>query len=421
MQFLKMDDFDVRGKTVLVRTDLNSPMDENNEIIDNIRIRRHSETIRELADKGAKVVVMAHQGRAGDSDLIRLDKHAEALSKHVQKNVVYVDDLFGTHAKNCIKGLNDGDIILLENVRFNAEETTRKDDPHEAHMVRELAPLIDYYVNDAFAAAHRSHVSLVGFSEVVPSFAGRVLQKELEILSKVSKMPERPSVLAVGGSKIDDTMKVIERMLDANACDKVITSGLVGIVFIVAKGEDVGETTYNTLVKKKADLEIPRAKRLLARYESKIEVPIDVAICVNDKRIEMRTANLTTDFPILDIGDKTIRKYKGILDEAATVVGNGPAGMFEKKGFELGTYELLKAMHECKAFTVLGGGHLALAAEHMGLLDKVAHVSTGGGAYILFMAGERLPAVDALVNAAQKRAPLIVRSRYNNHVNKSES
>lgn len=416
MQFLKMDDFDVRGKTILVRTDLNSPMDENNEIVDNIRIRRHSETIKELAEKGAKVVVMAHQGRAGDTDLIRLNKHAEALSKHVEKNILYVDDLFGTHAKNCIKDLNEGDIILLENVRFNAEETMRKENQHEAHMVRELAPLIDYYVNDAFAAAHRSHVSLVGFSEVVPSFAGRVLQKELEILSKVSKAPERPSVLAVGGSKIEDTMKVVEKMLDADACDKVITSGLVGLVFIVAHGAQIGDATYNTLVKKKADLEIPRAKRLLARYGSRIEMPCDVAICVNDRRIEMPVCNLPTDFAILDIGSETIKKYKAILDEAATVVGNGPAGVFEKKGFEKGTHELLRAMHECRAFTVLGGGHLALAAEQMDLLDKVAHVSTGGGAYILFMAGERLPAVDALVNAAQKQAPLIVRSGYNNHV-----
>ncbi|MFH1127104.1 MAG: phosphoglycerate kinase [archaeon] len=413
MQFLKMDDFEVSGKTILVRTDLNSPLDENNQIIDNIRIKRHSETIRELSDKGARVVVMAHQGRAGDSDLTRLDAHARALSKHVGKMVTYIDDIFGTHAKNSIKGLRDGDIILLENVRFNAEETGLKENHHEAHMVRELRPLIDYYVNDAFAASHRAHVSLVGFPEVIPSFAGRVLQKELEILSKVSKNPERPAILSVGGSKIDDTMKVTEQILSAGACDKVLTSGLVGLVFLVASGEELGETTYNLLVKKKADLEIPRAKRLLAKYGNKIEMPVDVAICVNDNRIEMPVRNLPSDFPILDIGKETIKKYKSILNEAATIVGNGPAGMFEKKGFEKGTYELLKAMHECKAFTVLGGGHLALAAEQMDLLDKLAHVSTGGGAYILFMAGERLPAVDALVNAAQKQTPLIVRSQYN--------
>lgn len=413
MHFLKMDDFEVCGRTILIRTDLNSPLDEKNQIIDNIRIKRHSHTIRELSQKGAKVVVMAHQGRAGDKDLIRLDKHALALSKHVGREVAYVDDIFGTHAKNAIKSLGNGDIILLENVRFNAEETTLKENQHTAHMVRELSPYIDYFVNDAFAAAHRSQVSLVGFSEVVPSFAGRVLQKELEILSKVTKKPDRPAILAVGGSKIDDTMKVIEQMLDANACDKVLTSGLVGLVFLAARGEELGEATEKTLVNKKADLEIPRAKRLLAKYESKIEMPEDIAICVNDNRIEMSVRNLPTDFSILDIGSETINKYKNILDEAATVVGNGPAGMFEKKGFEKGTYELLRAMHECKAFTVLGGGHLALAAEQMDLLDKLAHVSTGGGAYILFMSGERLPAVDALVNSAQKQSPLIVRAKHN--------
>ncbi len=414
MQFLKMDDFDVNGKTVLVRTDLNSPLDENNRIIDNIRIRRHSETIKELSDKGAKVVIMTHQGRAGSPDMIRLDRHAEALSKHIGKTVRYIDDIFGTHAKANIKSLENGEIILLENIRFNAEETMLKENKCEAHMVRELCPLLDYYVNDSFAVDHRDHVSLTAFPEVLPSFAGRVLQKELEILSMVLKNPERPSVLAVGGSKIDDTMKVMERMLNSNTCDKVLTSGLVSLVFLAAEGRDIGEAAYNTLVKKKADLEIPRARKLLARYGSKIEIPEDIAICVNDNRIEMPVANLPTDFPILDIGEKTINNYKTILDEAATVAGNGPAGMFEKKGFEKGTHELLKAMHECKAFTVLGGGHLALAAEQMELLDKLAHVSTGGGAYMLFMTGERLPAVDALVNAAQKQAPLIVRSRYQN-------
>jgi len=209
-------------------------------------------------------------------------------------------------------------------------------------------------------------------------------------------------------------MKVMERMLNSNACDEVLTSGLVSLVFLAAEGRDIGEATYNTLVRKKADLQIPKARKLLARYGSKIEIPEDIAICVNENRIEMPVANLPTDFPILDIGEKTINNYKTILNEAATVAGNGPAGMFEKKGFEKGTYELLKAIHECKAFTVLGGGHLALAAEQMDLLDKLAHVSTGGGAYMLFMTGERLPAVDALVNAAQKQAPLIVRSRYQN-------
>ena len=410
MQFLKMDDFEVKGKTVLVRTDLNSPLDENGNLMDNIRIKRHAETIGELSDKGAKVVVMAHQGRAGDSDFTNMEKHAETLSRHLKKPVTYVDDIFGTHAKKSIRGLSEGDIILLENVRFNAEETSVDERHHETHMVRELTPLLDYYVNDAFAAAHRSQVSLMGFTEVLPSFAGRVMQKELEILSRVSKNPDRPAILAVGGSKIDDSMKVMERMLFTNACDKVLTSGLMGLVFMVARGDEVGEATHATLVKKKADLEIPLAKKLLAKYASKIEVPVDLAICVNDKRIEIPSSSLPTDFPIFDIGEKTIKRYRQIIHEAATIVGNGPAGMFEKSGFDKGTNELLKAMHESKAFTVVGGGHLALAAEQAGYLDKLAHVSTGGGAYILFMSGEKLPAVDALVNSAEKQSPLIVRS-----------
>ncbi|MCK5476331.1 MAG: phosphoglycerate kinase [Candidatus Aenigmarchaeota archaeon] len=409
MHFLTIDDFDVNNKTILVRTDLNSPMDENNQIIDNIRLKRHSKTIKELSDKGAKVVVMSHQGRAGDSDLTRLNKHADLLSKHIGKNVKYIDDIFGTYAKESIKSLKKGEIILLENIRFHSEETQMKENQHNSHVVKELSPLIDYFVNDAFAAAHRAQVSLVGFSEVLPCFAGRVMQREFEILSKVSKKPDRPSLLAVGGSKIDDTMKVVKQLLKSESCDKIITSGLVGLVFLVADGKDIGDSTYATIVKKKADLQIPLAKRLLEEYKDKIELPVDLAICVNGNRVEIPVEKLPTDFPIFDIGEKTIEKYAPFIKKAATIIGNGPAGMFEKEGFDKGTKELLKEINKSNAYTVLGGGHLALAAEQMGFLEKVAHVSTGGGAYILYMAGEELPAVNALVNSAQNQTPLIMR------------
>ncbi|MCK5039675.1 MAG: phosphoglycerate kinase [Candidatus Aenigmarchaeota archaeon] len=409
MHFLTIDDFEVDGKTILVRTDINSGVDENKEPVDNIRIKHHSKTIKELSDKGAKVVILAHQGRLNGDDFIRLEKHAELLSKHIEKDVKYIDDIFGSYAKKSIKEMEKGDIILLENVRFSVEETAVKKDHHKTHMVRELSGLFDYYVNDSFAVNHREHVSLIGFPAVLPSFAGRILQKELEVLTKLMENPQRPSVLCLGGGKVDDSIMVIEKMLSNDAVDTVLTSGLVSMVFLAANGDYIGNATHSVLVDKKADLEIKSAKKILKKYKDKIVMPIDFAIEVEGKRVEIPFSALPSDYPILDIGKKTIKLYKEIIDGAGTVVGNGPAGVFEKEQFALGTEELFHAMHESKAFAVIGGGDSSIAAEKMGLLDKMDHFSTGGGAFILYISGKSLPGVDALVNSAKKYSTLITR------------
>ena len=414
MHFLTIDDFDVNGKTILLRTDLNSGLDNNNEPIDNIRIKYHSKTIEELSNKGAKVVIMTHQGRVNNNDFICLEKHAKLIEKHIGKNVKYIDDIFGSYAKKEIQSMKNGDVLLLENIRFSAEETSVKKEHHLSHMVKQLTPILDYYVNDSFAVNHRSHVSLVGFPQVLPSFAGRILKKELDVLTNVLKNPKRPSVLCLGGVKVEDSMKVIEQMMSCDTTDKVLTGGLVGMVFLAANGDYIGNATHKVLVEKKADLEIKHAKKLLKKYHNKIIMPVDFAVDVEGRRVEIPFSALPSDYPLLDIGQDTIYLYKKIIYNTATIICNGPMGVFEKKGFETGTVELFKVMEKSKAFTILGGGDSAIAAEKFKMLDKMNHVSTGGGAFILFISGKKLPAIDALITSAKKYNPLITRLTHKN-------
>ena len=244
-KLLTLDDVALEGKTVLVRVDFNSPVDpETKKILDYTRIKRHGETtIKELAEKGAKVVVLAHQGRKGDPDFIPLKQHAEILGKVLGKPVKYVDDVFGEKAKNAIKSLKNGEILVLENVRtFDGE--TKKGTPEEhaeTEFVKNLAPLADLFVNDAFAAAHRAHVSIVGFTAVLPSAAGRIMERELKSLSRVLENPEKPCVFVLGGAKADDSLEISRYVLSNNIADYVLTGGVVGHVFLAAKGVNLGK------------------------------------------------------------------------------------------------------------------------------------------------------------------------------------
>jgi phosphoglycerate kinase len=244
-KFLTLDDVKVKGKVVLVRVDFNSAIDPGTKkILEDARIRAHAETtIRELADKGAKVVILAHQGRKGDPDFIPLRQHSEILGKILKKPVKYVDDLYGEKAKNAIKSLKSGEILVLENVRTFAGET--RDGTPEEHgkteLVRNLAPLADLFVNDAFAAAHRAHASIVGFTAALPSVAGRIMERELKSLSKVLENPEKPCIFILGGAKADDSLEISKYVLDKEIANHVLTGGVVGQVFLAANGIDLGK------------------------------------------------------------------------------------------------------------------------------------------------------------------------------------
>lgn len=401
-----IDDFDFKGKTALVRVDFNSPIDpKTKKVLDDTRIKAHGEsTIKELSQKGARVVILAHQGRPGDPDFTPLKEHAQLLGKILGKPVKYVDDVFGEKAQKAIKELKNGEILVLDNVRNFADEQ-KKGTPEEhakTEMVRKLAPLADVFVNDAFAAAHRAHVSIVGFTAVLPSVAGRIMEREVKALTKVVQNPEKPCVYVLGGAKADDALKISQYVLKNEIADHVLTGGVVGHLFLAAKGIDLGKPNMAFLEKKELMSFVSGIKELMNSYPKNIEVPVDLAVEADKKRMEIPVSKLPTNYPIFDIGPETVKKYVAIIKGAKSIVVSGPMGVFENKQFAFGTTKTFEAIASSKAFSLVGGGHSIAAVEELGLAKKMGYVSTAGGALIEFLMGEKLPGVVALEKAASR-------------------
>jgi len=407
VKYLNLDNVKVKDKVVLVRVDFNSPVDpESKKVLDDSRIRAHGETtIKELAEKGAKVVILAHQGRKGDPDFIPLKQHAEILSKVLGKPVKYVDDVFGEKAKNAIKNLKNGEILVLENVRTFATET--KEGTPEEHakteLVSNLAPLADLFVNDAFAAAHRAHVSIIGFTPVLQSAAGRIMERELKSLGRVLENPEKPCIFILGGAKADDSLEISKYVLNNKIADLILTGGVVGHVFLVAKGFDLGKTNMDFLKKKELMGLVPGIKELMQKYPDNIKTPMDVAVEVNGKRKESSVSELPTNYPIFDIGAKTVEDYAKVIRKAKSIVVSGPMGVFENSEFVYGTKRTFEEISNSKAFSLAGGGHTIAALQELRLADKISYVSTAGGALIEFLMGKKLPGVVALEKAAARK------------------
>jgi phosphoglycerate kinase len=407
MEFLTLDEAKVANKTVLLRVDINVPYDvEKKQIQDSERIREHAKTIKELAEKGAKVVILAHQGRKGDPDFIHLDQHAKLLSKYVGKEVQFVDDIIGEKAIKKIKALKPGEILLLDNVRFLDEETEEKNSKQHAKskLVQKLSKVADIFVNDAFSASHRSHASIVGFTEVLPSYAGRIMEKELKSEERALD-PLGINVFVLGGAKPDDCLNIIDYMFKnrPGSIEKVLTCGTVGEIFLAAKGYDLGKETKEFFVKKGFDKLIEQAKSLLEKYELEIELPVDVAFEENGMRKEISVKDLPVEKLLQDIGSETAKKYSEIIKSARTVVVKGPAGVYEKQGFELGTKLILEAIANSKAFSLIGGGDTLVAMEKLGIdKNKFSYISLGGGALITALSGKEMPGVEALLKAAKK-------------------
>ncbi|MEM3596635.1 MAG: phosphoglycerate kinase [Candidatus Bathyarchaeia archaeon] len=405
---LTLDDVQVRDKVVLVRVDFNSPVDpETKKILDDSRIRAHGEsTIKELAEKGAKVVVLAHQGRKGDPDFIPLKQHAEILGKILGRPVKYVDEVFGEKAKEAIKGLKSSEILVLDNVRNFAGETKEgtPEQHAETELVKNLAPLADIFVNDAFAAAHRAHVSIIGFTAVLPSVAGRIMERELKSLSRVLEKPEKPCVFIFGGAKGDDSLEISKYVLGNNIADYVLTGGVIGQLFLAAKGVDLGKPNMEFLEKKELTGLIPGIKELMQKYPGKIKTPVDVAVEADGKRKEITVDALPTNYQMFDIGAKTVEEYAKIIRNAKSIVVSGPMGVFERIEFVFGTKRIFEEIANSKAFSLAGGGHTIAALQELGLSSKISYVSTAGGALIEFLMGKKLPGVVALEKAAAKKA-----------------
>jgi len=404
LDFCTIDDFDLDNKTVLVRVDINSPVDPaTGLILDDTRIRLHAETIGELSNKGAKTVVLAHQSRPGKKDFTTLKQHAESLAKILNHKVKYVDDIFGSNARTAISRMKRRDILLLENVRFYSEEILKRDPKlqSETHMVQKLSPLADYFINDAFAAAHRSQPSLVGFAYILPSAAGRVMERELKALYNALNNVKKPCIYILGGVKVDDSIMVMENVLEKGSADYILTTGLVANIFLWASGVNIGRYNKNFIERKGYCKFVKKSKKLLKNYSEQIIIPKDVAVCIGEKRVEFSIDKIPNQ-PIYDIGTETITEYAGYIRKAETLFANGPAGVFEKEEFNVGTDDILNAIASSNAFSIIGGGHLAAAANQMGLSSGISHISSGGGASINLLAGEDLPVVRVLRERASK-------------------
>ncbi|MDD2439072.1 MAG: phosphoglycerate kinase [Methanosarcinaceae archaeon] len=398
--FLTIDDFDLDGKTILVRVDLNSPMDPEGNILDDMRIRSHVATLKDL--ENSKVVLLAHQSRPGKKDFTTMKPHAKLMSKHLGREVRYVDDIFGTYAKIQIASMEDGDVIMLENVRFYSEETLPRTaaEHAESYMVQKLTPFVDIFLNDAFAVAHRAHLSVLGFTEVLPTGAGRIMEKEILSLNRGIRGGERPCVFVLGGAKVDDSLKVAENVLLSGGADRVLLTGVVANVMLAASGVDIGTVNLNFIKSQGYEPLIEKAKGMLKQFGDKIGFPKDVALNDGGKRIEVPVSEMHSDsIPINDIGLETIVEFTREIEEAKTVVLNGPAGVSEIAAFSLGTHEIIKAAAKSE-FSIIGGGHISAEVTHLGLEHRFSHISTGGGACIDYLAGEKLPGVEALKTAA---------------------
>ncbi|MFC9712265.1 phosphoglycerate kinase [Paenibacillus sp. NPDC056933] len=383
-------DIELTGKRAFVRVDFNVPL-EDGKITDDKRIRATLPTINFLIEKGAKIILASHMGRPKGEvvESMRLTPAAERLSELLGKKVVKADDCIGDAVKAQIAELNNGDVMLLENVRFHAGE--EKNDPE---LAKQFAELADVFVNDAFGAAHRAHASTEGIAHLLPAVSGLLMEKELEVLGKAISNPERPFTAIIGGSKVKDKIDVIDNLL--NIADNVIIGGGLSYTFMKAQGYEVGQSLLD---ESKLDVAlgfIEKAKKLGKNFYLPVDIVIsdDFSANANTKIVEV--GDIPADWEGIDIGPKTREIYADVIKNSKLVVWNGPMGVFEIEPFSHGTRAVAEACATTDAYTVIGGGDSAAAAEKFKLADKMDHISTGGGASLEFMEGKVLPGVVAL-------------------------
>ena len=393
-----LDDISLEGKRVLVRLDLNSPIDSNTgKILDDSRIREASKSLRELIERGAGVAILSHQGRPLEDDFVSLEEHAEILSKISGVNVEFLMDVIGIESSRRLSRLAPGEAVLLDNSRIVSEDFIEAEPQVHANslMVKRLSKHFDYFVNDAFSASHRSHASIVGFPMVMPSAAGILVENELRALNRALETGERPRIFVVGGAKIGDAVKLIDYLTATGAADEILTTGLVSLLFLKASGAKLPRGVEGLLARKGGEEAVKKAERLIAEGRP-VRVPIDFLVEA-DGRVYIEYSRSLRGMP-KDVGPSTLEYYRAKISKAKVVVMRGPAGVIEDSRFRRGTLELVKAALESKAFTVFGGGHFRTILS--GLSDELkrsaGHISTGGGALLYFLSGRPLPGLEAL-------------------------
>ena len=398
MDILTLDDFDLKGKTVLLRVDLNVPIDhDTKEILGEYRIEEAAITIKAL--NSAKIVVISHQGRVGRKDFVGMNNHAKVLEKYCGKKVKYVQDVIGASAIEEIKNMNDDDIIMLDNLRLCAEENYEfsLEDSAKTIMVKRLAGLFDLFVLDSFPSAHRTHPSLVGFAQVLPTCAGKLIEKEVMQLQKILDVAKGPYTIVLGGSKVGDRLMAIKKLIDNKRADHILLTGIIANVFMRAQGR-----IKFPLNIKREDEHVANAHTLIGEHPDIFSTPVDVAVNNNGSRTEIDVRDLQNDDEIFDVGQKTIEHYGKTISGSGTVFISGPAGYFEKDDFKTGTKALLEYVANSMATTIVSGGHLTTALKKYELSNKVDHMSTAGGALVRYLAGEELPMIKSLEESARK-------------------
>ena len=384
-------DIDLKGKKVFLRCDFNVPMDENQNITDNTRIKAALPTIKYLLEQKCKIILASHLGRPKGEvkPEFSLKPVAKELSKLLGKEVIMANDVIGDDATNKAENLKKGEILLLENVRFHKEETD-----NDPEFAKKLASMAEIFVNDAFGTAHRAHASTTGIADYIPGVAGFLIEKELKFLGNAINNPERPFVAILGGAKVSDKIGVIDSLLDK--VDTLMIGGGMAYTFFKAQGYNVGNSLCEV---EKTDLALEAMEKAKAKGV-KLLLPIDTKI---GKEFKPDTESKTvawTEIPDgwegFDIGEKTIEMFKKELQSAKTVIWNGPLGLFEFDQFAIGTNEIGKTLAELDATTIIGGGDSAAAVTKAGLADKMTHISTGGGASLEFLEGKKLPGIECL-------------------------
>ncbi|MDA8143604.1 MAG: phosphoglycerate kinase [Thermoplasmatales archaeon] len=399
-RFFTMDDFNFDGKRVYLRLDINSPIHPlSGDVMGASRFISHLDTIRELHN--SKLVIVGHQSRPGKSDFTSMRKHAEQLEKLLGKPVQFVDSLFGSEVRNRIRKMNDGDIIMLENSRFYSEEVVVEADDidiaESTHIVRNLGPLFDYFIIDAFPAIHRAQTSLVGFRRIKPNIAGRLVQKEVAMIDQFTHGNVHPKLAILAGAKIEDSVKVSTSFLKNGIVDTIMVGGVVANAFLWAKGVNIGKKNKDFIIKNNknhAEI-IETCKMILNKFSDRIVLPVDFiqnpkgrSIGVNEK--------IPDDQILADIGLETISKFIKVINESKAIFLNGPMGVYEIEEYSVGTREILEAVAGSKALTIAGGGHTLNALEKLGIIDRISHASTGGGALISYLSGDPMPVLESL-------------------------
>ncbi len=414
MKMKSIDDFDYDSKTVLLRVDINSPIDpQTKQIINENRLQKSIPTISKILDKGAKLAIIAHQGDTLDyQNLISLEEHAKKLTGYLGVTVEYIDDVCGPAAQDKVRSLQPGQAILLGNLRYLSEEMStfenavklKPDEMLETYLVRSLAPLVDYYVNDAFAAAHRNAPSMVAFQELKPTAAGDLLFDEVSALTKVMSAPEHPSVFVLGGAKISDAFGMMKQVLASGAADTILTCGITGEIMLLAKGHSLGDTKEKFLKDRGLDVFVADAKSYLDEFGDKICFPSDLAFSSGGVRHEIGIEDLPADQMFMDIGARTIAQYEQAISEAKTLFVNGPPGVYEDELFEDGTKAIWNAIAAAEGYSVIGGGDTVTAAAKYVDLNKINYVCTAGGAMVRYLSGTKLALIEAMEKAYDRDA-----------------